>query len=178
MKKKLVLIILLGILLSPITQGQELKNGFETKIGYGYLQGYNVGLNYFYKKNLKVGLGVGTHDFSFSSIDNDNTLSLQLENTLYFGQPNKQNLGGLYFNQQLTFLDYGNTTHINASSSDRLIIPFIGINLGGSISFSKKIALELELGPVFYFNVDFESDRIFTMYPLTFNGRAQLTYKL
>jgi hypothetical protein len=168
MKKKLVLLFFLGILLSFSTYGQESKNGFETKIGYGYLQGYNVGLNYFYKKNLKVGFGLGTQNFSFFSIDNENTFSFQLENTLYFGQPNKQNFGGLYFNQQLTFLNY----------SDKFVIPFISINLGGSFSFSKKIALELELGPVFYFNMDFDSDQIFSLYPLTLNGRAQLTYKL
>lgn len=46
MKKQIELSVFLILLISSSAYGIECKK-FETKIGYGYYQGFNVGLNYF-----------------------------------------------------------------------------------------------------------------------------------
>ena len=61
MKKQIKVSISFFLLISYSVFGQENNNIFETKIGYGYYQGFNIGLNYFYTEKLKIGVGLGSY---------------------------------------------------------------------------------------------------------------------
>lgn len=80
MKKHKWYLLFFVILFSNSVFGQKSENGFETKIGYGYYQGYNIGLNYFYTENLKVGFGIGSH-LNLPPLENESHFNIQMENT-------------------------------------------------------------------------------------------------
>lgn len=171
MKKTTKILIFLAILFSHSAFGQE--NKFETKIGYGYYQGFNIGLNYFYTQKLKVGLGIGSH-LDLPPLENEKHFNIQIENTLYFGRLSKQNIGGWYFNQQLMYWEQG-------QSNDRWKIMSLGLNIGRTILITEKLGLDLEFGPAFNMIVDIKRDPLVEksgwMWPIMYNGRVQLTYK-
>ena len=173
MKKNIEYLLFFVILFSNSVFGQENENRFEKKIGYGYYQGFNLGLNYFYTERLKVGLGIGSH-LNLHPLENENHFNIQIENTLYFGQLTKQNIGGWYFNQQLMYWEQG-------QSNDRWKIVSLGLNIGRTIPITEKLGLDLELGPVFNMVVDIKRDPLIEnsgwMWPILYNGRVQLTYK-
>lgn len=173
MKKHIELSILFIILISHSVYGQENRNRFETKFGYGYYQGFNIGLNYFYTKNLKLGLGLGSY-FNVPPLENENHFNIQVENTLFFGKLNKQNVGAWYFNQQLMYWEQG-------QCDDRWKIMSLGLNIGKTITITKRIGLDLEFGPAFNLVVDIKRDPLVEesgwMWPILYNGRVQLTYK-
>ena len=162
------------VLLIPFSvYGQVNKNRFETKCGYGYYQGFNVGLNYFYAENLKFGLGLGSH-LNLPPFENQNHYNIQLENTLFFGDLNQQNVRAWYFNQQLMYWEQGQI-------DNRWKIMSLGLNIGRTISITKRIGLELEFGPALNLVVDIKKDpsveTVGWMWPVLPNGRVQLTYK-
>lgn len=173
MKKLTTNLLFLFILFANSGFGQENVNRFETKIGYGNYQGFNLGLNYFYTEKLKIGLGIGSH-LNLPPLESENHFNIQIENTLYFGQPTKQNIGGWYFNQQLMYWEQG-------QSNDRWKIVSLGLNIGRTIPITEKLGLEFELGPVFNLVVDIKRDPLIEdsgwMWPVLYNGRVQLTYK-
>ena len=173
MKKQIKLSIFLILLISYSVYGQEKKNRFETTLGYGYYQGFNIGLNYFYTENLKVGFGLGSH-LNLPPLDKEKHFNIQIENTLFFGNPNKQNVGAWYFNQQLMYWEQG-------QSDNRWKIMSLGLNIGKTISITKRIGLDLEFGPAFNIVVDIKRDPLVEeygwMWPILYNYRAQLTYK-
>jgi hypothetical protein len=174
MKKTTNILLFFAILISHSVFGQENKNRFETKIGYGYYQGINIGLNYFYTDKLKVGLSLGSF-LNLPPLENENHFNIQIENTLYFGQLTKQNIGGWYFNQQLMYWEQG-------QSNDRWKIVSLGFNIGRTIPITKRLGLDLELGPAFNMVVDIKRDPLIEasgwMWPILYNGRVQLTYKI
>lgn len=174
MKKYTEYLLFLVVLLSNPVFGQQNENRFETKIGYGYYQGFNIGLNYFYTERLKVGLGLGSH-LNLPPFENENHINIQIENTLFFGQHTKQNVGGWYFNQQLMYWEQG-------QNNDRWKIISLGLNIGKTIPITKKLGLDLEIGPAFNMVVDIERDPSIEpsgwMWPILYNFRTQLTYKL
>lgn len=169
-----ILFLSLVILLSGSAYGQENKNRFETKTGYGYYQGFNIGLNYFYIEKLKLGLGLGSH-LNLPPLENENHFNIQIENTLYFGKLNKQNVGGWYFNQQLMYWTQGQINY-------RWKIISLGVNIGKTIPITDKIGIDLELGPAFNLVVDTKRDPSVEpsgwMWPVLYNGRIQFTYKM
>jgi hypothetical protein len=173
MKNQIKLLIFLVILVSHSVYGQEYRKRFETKFGYGYYQGFNIGLNYFYTKNLKIGFGLGSH-FNLPPLENEKHFNIQVENTLFFGKLNKQNVGAWYFNQQLMYWEQG-------LSDNRWKIMSLGLNIGRTISITKRIGMELELGPAFNLVADIKRDSEVEqsgwMWPILYNFRAQLTYK-
>jgi hypothetical protein len=172
MKKYIEYLIFFVILFSNSVFGQDNENRFETKLGYGYYQGFNLGLNYFYTERLKVGLDIGSH-LNLPPMENENHFNIQLENTLYFGKQTKQNIGGWYFNQQLMYWEQG-------QSNDRWKIVSLGLNIGRTIPITEKLGLDLELGPAFNMVVDIKRDPLIEdsgwMWPILYNGRAQLSY--
>lgn len=172
-KKAIKLSVIFVLLISYSGYGQENKNSFETKFGYGYYQGFNVGLNYFYAQNLKVGVGIGSH-FNLPPLENENHFNIQIENTLYFGNRNQQNIGAWYFNQQLMYWEQG-------QPENRWKIMSLGLNIGKTIAITKRIGVDLEFGPAFNLVVDVKRDplveKIGWMWPIMYNGRVQLTYK-
>ena len=172
--KRLTKILLIFIVLFPhSTFGQENENRLETKFGYGYYQGFNIGLSYFYTDKLKVGLGIGSH-LGLPPLEREKHFNIQIDNTLYFGRLSKQNIGKWYFNQQLMFWEQG-------QSNDRWKILSLGVNIGKTIPISNKIGLDLELGPAFNLVVDRKRDPSVEpsgwMWPVLYNGRIQFTYK-
>lgn len=173
MKNQTNYLLFLFILFANSVFGQENISRFETKIGYGYYQGFNLGLNYFYTEKLKIGFGIGSH-LNLPPLENENHFNIQIENTLYFGQLTKQNIGGWYFNQQLMYWEQG-------QSNDRWKITSLGLNIGRTIPITEKLGLDLELGPVFNMVVDIKRDPLIEysgwMWPILYNGRVQLTYK-
>ena len=172
MKKQTKYLLILIILFSNSAFGQENNNRFETTVGYGYYQGFNIGLNYFYTKKLKVGLGVGSH-LDLPPMKNQKHFNIRIENTLYFGQLTKQNVGGWYFNQQLMYWEQG--------QSSRWKIMSLGLNIGKTIPITKRFGLDLELGPAFNMVVDVKRDPLVEksgwMFPVFYNARVQFTYK-
>jgi hypothetical protein len=174
MKKHIEYFLLLIILFPNSAFGQENENKFEPKIGYGYYQGFNIGLSYFYTEKLKIGLGIGSH-LNLPPLENENHINIQIENTLYFGQHTKQDVGGWYFNQQLMYWEQG-------QSNDRRKIISLGLNIGKTIPITEKLGLDLEIGPAFNVVVDIERDPSIEpsgwMWPILYNFRTQLTYKL
>ena len=173
MKETTKIFLLFAVLISHSAFGQENENRFETKIGYGYYQGFNIGLNYFYTDRLKVGMGVGSH-LNLPPLENENHFNIHIENTLYFGKLTKQNIGGWYFNQQLMYWEQG-------QSNDRWKIVSLGLNIGRTIPITKRFGLDLELGPAFNMVADIERDPLVEktgwMWPILYNGRVQFTYK-
>lgn len=173
MKTTTPILLFFAVLFSNSAFGQENENKFETKIGYGYYQGFNIGLNYFYTKRLKVGLGIGSH-LDLPPLENGKHFNIQIENTLYFGRLSKQNIGGWYFNQQLMYWEKG-------QSNDRWKIMSLGLNIGKTIPITEKLGLDLEFGPAFNMVVDIKRDPSVEpsgwMWPILYNGRVQLTYK-
>jgi len=75
MKKYPVYLLFFIILFSNPVLGQKDKNSLEVKIGYGYYQGFNIGLNYFYTDRLKLGLGVGSH-LNLPPLENENHFNI------------------------------------------------------------------------------------------------------
>lgn len=173
MKKLTTNLLFVFILIANSSFGQVKINQFETKIGYGYYQGFNLGLNYFYTEKLKIGLGIGSH-LNLPPLESENHFNIQVENTLYFGQLTKQNIGGWYFNQQLMYWEQG-------QSNDRWKIVSLGLNIGRTIPITEKLGLDFELGPAFNLVVDIKRDPLIEdsgwMWPVFYNGRVQLTYK-
>lgn len=173
MRKIIILSIVLVLIIPVSGYGQVSKKRFETKCGYGYYQGFNVGLNYFYAENLKCGLGLGSY-LDLPPFENQNHYNIQLENTFFFGYLNQQNVRACYFNQQLMFWEQGQI-------DNRWKIMSLGLNIGKTISITKRIGLELEFGPALNWVVDIKRDPldppIGWMWPVLPNGRAQLTYK-
>jgi len=173
MKKHIEYLFLFVILFSNSVFGQENGSKFETKIGYGYYQGFNIGFNYYYTEKLNVGLGIGSH-LNMPPLENENHFNIHIENTLYFGQLTKQNVGGWYFNQQLMYWEQG-------KSNDRWKIISLGLNIGKTIPITEKLGLDLEIGPALNMVLDIERDPLIEdsgwMWPILYNGRVQLTYK-
>lgn len=172
MKNQIKLSVLLILLISSSAYGIERKK-FETKIGYGYYQGFNVGLNYFYAERLKVGLGIGSH-LDLYPFKNENHFNIQLENTLHFGNLSKQNVGGWYFNQQIMYWEQGHR-------DNRWKIMSLGLNIGKTISITNRIGLDFESGPAFNLVLDNKRGPLVEksgwMWPVLFNGRVQVSYK-
>ena len=75
MKKYPVYLLFFMILFSNPVLGQKDKSSLEVKIGYGYYQGFNIGLNYFYTDRLKLGLGVGSH-LNLPPLENENHFNI------------------------------------------------------------------------------------------------------
>ncbi len=173
LKKPATYLFFLAILLSCSVFGQK-ENRFETKLGYGYYQGFNLGLNYYYSDQIKIGLGIGSH-LNMPPLENENHFNTQIENTLYFGKLTKQNVGGWYSNQQLMYWEQG---HPN----DRWKIVSLGLNIGRTIPITEKFGLDLEIGPAFNLVIGRDREALMEtngwMWPVLYNYRAQLTYKL
>jgi len=173
MKNQIKRLIFLILLIANSVYGQENRNRFETKFGYGFYQGFNIGLNYFYTENLKVGLGLGSH-LNLPPLEDELHYNIQIENTLFFGKPNLQNVGGWYFNQQLMYWVQGLT-------NNRWKIMSLGLNIGKTISITKRIGLDMEPGPAFNLVADIRRDPLVEksgwIWPVMYNGRVQLTYK-
>ncbi|MBN2610840.1 MAG: hypothetical protein JXB00_04710 [Bacteroidales bacterium] len=171
--KKQILILLAIIIVQLSCKGQEHKNKFESKIGYGYYQGFNIGLNYFYTGKLKAGIGAGSH-LNIPPLENNNHINIYIENTLYFGNLNRQNVGGWYFNQQLMYWKQG-------PDNNRWEIVSLGLNIGKTIPITKRIGLDMEIGPALNLVADINRDPLVEscgwMWPVLYNGRVQLTYK-
>ncbi len=170
---KHIVLFVFVILLAPSASGQEIENRFETKIGYGYYQGINIGFSYFYTSKLKIGLEVGSH-LGLPPLKDEKHYNFQIENTLYFGRLSKQNVGGWYFNQQLMYWAQGQSNH-------RWKIITLGLNFGKTIAITKRIGLDMEFGPAFNLVVDIKHDPSVEesgwMWPILYNGRIHLTYK-
>jgi hypothetical protein len=173
MKKQIKLLILFVILFSYSVFGQENQNKFEAKFGYGYYQGFNIGINHFYTSNLKVGLGIGSH-FDLPPFENEKHFNIQIENTLYFGSLSKQNIGGWYFNQQIMYWEQG-------QSNDRYKIMSLGLNIGRTIPITDRLGLDLEFGPAFNIVIDVDRDPLVEksgwMWPILYNFRVDFAYK-
>lgn len=169
MQKPIEYLLFFVLLFSNSIYGQENENNFEAKIGYGLYQGYNVGLSCFYAEKLKIGFGIGNH---LNSPELD--FNYHLEHTLYFGHLNKQNLGKWYFDQQLIYWE------IKGNSAKYKILT-AGLNIGRSISITKRLGLDLEIGPTFNWVFDIERDPLSEDYrwilPILGNGSVHLTYK-
>lgn len=173
MKRQIWHLVLFILLISNSSFGQENRKRFETKAGYGYYQGFNTGLHYFYTDKLKVGFGIGSH-FGLPPFENETHFNLQIENTLYFGNLNKQNVGRWYFNQQIMYWEQG-------PGSYRWKIVSLGLNIGKTIAITKRIGFDLESGPAFNMVIDIKNEplaeRSGWMWPVMYNGRVQLYYK-
>jgi len=173
MKKQIKVSISFFLLISYSVFGQENNNIFETKIGYGYYQGFNIGLNYFYTEKLKIGVGLGSY-LGLPPLENEKHFNFQIENTLYFGNINKQNFGGWYFNQQLMYWE-------QRKSNNSWKIMSLGLNIGKTIPITERIGIDIELGPAFNLVLDNNRDpsveKSGWMWPILYNGRVQLTYK-
>ncbi len=119
-------------------------------------------------------MGIGSH-LDLSPFENEKHFNIQIENTLYFGHLTKQNIGGWYFNQQLMYWEQG-------QSNDRWKIMSLGLNIGRTISITERLGLDLEFGPAFNMVLDINRDPLVEksgwMWPILYNGRVQLTYKL
>lgn len=174
MKKFTKYLLFFVIMFSNPVFGQENDNKFETKIGYGYYQGFNIGLNYYYTERLKVGLGIGSH-LNLAPFENEDHFNIQIENTLFFGQLTKQNIGRWYFNQQLMYWEQG-------QSSYKWKIISLGLNIGRSIPITERLGLDLEMGPALNMVIDIDRAPSIEpsgwMWPVLYNARVQVTYKL
>lgn len=173
MKTTIKFLILFTVLISHSALGQNNQNRFESAFGYGFYQGFNIGLNYFYTDKLMAGLSVGSH-MNLPPMENENHFNIQIEHTIHFGQLTKQNIGGWYFNQQLMYWEQG-------IDNDRWKIASLGLNIGRTISITKRLGLGLEIGPAFNLVIDRKRDPLAVttgwMWPILYNGSAQFTYK-
>ena len=119
-----------------------------------------------------MGIGLGTH-FNLPPLESPNHFIISIENNLHFGGINKQGIKACIFNQQLMYWEQG-------PSSDRWRILSLGLNIGGIFAITEKLGLSLEIGPAFNLVVDVKRDPdTFVsgwMWPVLYNGRAQLIY--
>lgn len=171
--RNLLRVLFLSILIFPsLSFGQVNEDKYEAKVGYGYYQGFNIGINYFYKENLSAGVGFGTH-FNLPPLETDNHFNVLIENCLHFGSINKQNIKSWFFNQQLMYWEQG-------PSSDRWRIMSLGLNIGRTFAISKNLGLAFEIGPAFNLVVDVKRDPLVEpvgwMWPVLYNGRIQIVY--
>ncbi|MFC2112665.1 hypothetical protein ACFLTA_05295 [Bacteroidota bacterium] len=172
MKSIFVISFLSITLFSLYTFGQENDIKYEAKFGYGFYQGFNIGINYFYCKNLDAGIGVGTH-FNLPPLESPNHFNISIENNLHFGSISKQGIKACIFNQQLMYWEQG-------PSSDRWRILSLGLNIGRIFALKEKLGLSLEIGPAFNLVVDVKRDPHTPdsgwIWPVLYNGRAQVIY--
>ena len=64
------------------------KGTFAANTGFGLIQGYLVGGNYFYTENLNVGFDIGSH-FGLAPKLDQTKFSISVENNLHFGKENR-----------------------------------------------------------------------------------------
>ena len=152
--------------------GQINENRIEAKCGYGFYQGFNLGLNYYYQENLDIGVGLGTH-FNLPPLESENHFNISIENNLHFGKLNKQELKPWLFNQQIMYWEQG-------PSYDRWRILSLGLNIGRKFPINKKTGFSIDIGPAFNLLVDVKRDPFVEpggwMWPILYNGRFQFYY--
>jgi len=141
------------------------------RIGYGLYQGFNISANYFYKDNLNVGIGIGSH-FGLPPIEDDRHFNVILEHNLHFGGVNKQNIKSWVFSQQLMYWEQG------SNETWRILSP--SITVGRLFALSKRIGLLFEVGPAFNLVLDVKrepnTEYSGWMWPVLYNGRIQVVY--
>lgn len=171
-KKNIIILALSLVAFWQSSMGQGLKNRFEAKSGWGYIQGYIIGLNYYYTDKLDIGFGVGSY-YNTSPFEDEDHFSVQVENTLHFGSETIQHIGGWHFNQQLIYWEQGRY--------QRTKILSLGLNLGKTIGITPRLGINLEVGPCFNATLDIENypgeENIIWMWPILPNGSIQLSYK-
>lgn len=173
-KKTTGILLFIAALFSIPAFGQKNENRFEAKMGYGYYQGFNAGLNYFYTEKLKVGLGIGSH-LDLPPLENQKHINIYLENTLHFGRLSIQDVGVWYFNQQIMYWEQGHLYN-------RWKIMSLGLNIGRTISITNKLGIDMEFGPAYNMVVDIDrspsDEKTGWMWPILYNWRLQLSYKI
>jgi hypothetical protein len=167
---KTMFLILLQIPLQ--SHCQKNNNKFLLKLGYGYYQGINTGLNYFYEENRNLGIGFGSY-FSLPPLENEKHFNILIENNILFGKHNKQEIKPWIFNQQLMYWEQG-------SPANRWKTVSLGLHIGRSIAFKKNLGLALEGGMALnlFSRVKRDPDIEPTgwMWPVLYNWRAQFYY--
>ena len=145
------------------------KNTVSLDAGYGYYQGFHLCVDYFYKENSSIGLGLGSH-FGLDPFKNETHYNISLENSLHFGQRYKYVLKPWIFGQQIMYW-------IEGLESETWRIVTFSLTFGRAFAISNKLGLALEIGPTF--NLVIDVDPYYTsgwMWPILYNYRMQITY--
>jgi len=121
-------IVLSLFILSAMSSAASLfgqKGTFSVNTGFGIIQGYLVGGNYYYAQNLNVGFDIGSHLGLASNLD-QTKFSVSIENNLHFGPVNRFGYKAWYFGQQVMYwgkdLSYANVKTLS-------ITPTLGVML-------------------------------------------------
>lgn len=157
--------------LPNLVSGQ--KQDINIGIGWGVFQGININTNFFYRENLCLGMGIGSH-FGMRPLEDTEHFSLTLENRFHFGNSLEGNLNPWVFGQQVVYWSQslGNETWRIIS-----IAPTFGVNL----AFSKRIIMFFDIGPGLNLVVDIDrppmAPQAGWMWPILINFRGQLIYR-
>lgn len=166
--------VLTLILLSALSSSASLfgqKGTFSVNTGFGIIQGYLVGGNYYYGQNLNVGIDIGSHLGLASNLD-QTKLSISIENNLQFGTVNRFGYKAWYFGQQVMYwvkdLSYANVKTLS-------ITPTLGVML----AISKSMGISIEFGPAVNFTLDIDRktpEDVIYNWPIFPSGRVQFVY--
>ena len=170
MKSKVLSLLLIAALNLPVALlGQ--KGTFAINTGFGIIQGYLVGGNYYYSQNLNVGFDIGSHLGLAPNLD-QTKFSISVENNLHFGQANRFGFKPWYFGQQIM---YWVKDPSFATIQTLSITPTLGVML----AISKALGITFELGPTVNFTLVIDRktpEEMIYNWPVFPSGRVQLIY--
>lgn len=168
LKLRVLVFLLLCIPFYSIGQ----KSSISLRTGYGYYQGFHIGVNYFYAENIDLGIGIGSH-FGLPPLENKDHINITFENNFHFGKKNKFNTKPWIFGQQFMYWQH-------SSETVTWKIATISPTIGRVFAITNRIGIGFEAGPTLNFAIDIErepTDPIETTLPAVFyNYIAQIIY--
>ena len=172
MYKTVLSLFLITVLSLPVALFGQ-KGSFAVNTGFGIIQGYLVGGNYYYSQKLNVGFDIGSHLGLAPNLD-QTKFSISVENNLQFGQENRFGFKPWYFGQQIM---YWVKDPSYATIETLSITPTLGVML----AISKSLGITLELGPTVNVTLDIDRktpEEMIYNWPVFPSGRVQLIYFL
>ncbi len=157
------IIILFTLLINSEAFSQHRKNHlpyskFEVKFGFGFEQGFNLGLNYYYLKNANFGVGIGSH---FPPREKAHHFLLNAENNFHIVLTKRRVYElSILLNHQVMVWRYSEPDF----SHDAVTL---GLNSGLRYAAPSGFGVMLEVGPSITYTLKFHKVESSTISPNT-----------
>jgi len=157
------LILVIILLFNGKTFSQNKKNylpysKFEIKFGVGLEQGFNLGLNYYYLRNVNLGIGIGSH---FPPKEKAHHFLLNTENNFHIVLTKRKVYEfSILLNQQVMFWRYSEPDFTHNAVT-------FGLNSGFRYASPSGFGLLLEVGPSITYTLKFDKVQTSNIKPTT-----------
>ncbi len=172
MKHKIKILFFILFFLPIITFGQRKTASISLKGGYGYYQGLHLGAGYFYDRDYRLGLSIGS-DFGLPSLGYATLYNISIENTIHFGWRQKFISKPWTFGQQAMYW-------VEGYDSVKWRIVSASMTVGRIFAITHNFGIALEAGPSYNMIIDVVSTPNGMvenwMWPIMFNAKVHLVY--